>query len=168
MGVTALKDGMKVERKEAQEYFDTYKKTFYRLTEYLQEIKAFAFSHGYTETLLKRRRQVPLLKSPLPFLRAQGERIAINAPIQGTSADILKLGMIDAYDYVEMMNQKREGSVSLLLQIHDELVFEVRDDVADECGKQIAEILEGVLRRRKLSDLPLVVSRTLGKNLNEM
>lgn len=168
MGVTALKDGMKVERKEAQDYFDTYKRTFSRLTEYLEEIKAFAFSHGYTETLLKRRRQVPLLKSPLPFLRAQGERIAINAPIQGTSADILKLGMIDAYDYVEMMNQKSEGSLSLLLQIHDELVFEVRDDVAEECSKQIAEILQGVLRRRNLSDLPLIVSRTLGKNLNEM
>ena len=76
--------------------------------------------------------------------------------------------MIDAYDYVTMMNQKSEGSISLLLQIHDELVFEVRDDVAEECSLQIAEILEGVLRRRKLSDLPLIVSRTLGKNLNEM
>lgn len=166
MGVTALKEGLGVERKEAQEYFDTYKKTFARLTEYLLEVKAFAFSHGYTETLLKRRRQVPLLKSPLPFLRAQGERIAINAPIQGTSADILKLGMIDAYKYVEETNEKYgEGTIGLLLQIHDELVFEVKEERGEECSREIAAILEMVLARRELSSLPLKVSKTLGKNL---
>ncbi len=166
MGVTALKEGLGVERKEAQEYFDTYKKTFARLTEYLLEVKAFAFSKGYTETLLKRRRQVPLLKSPLPFLRAQGERIAINAPIQGTSADILKLGMIDAYEYVEVVNKKYgEGTISLLLQIHDELVFEVKEECKEECAKEISHILETVLAKRGLSHLPLKVSKTLGKNL---
>jgi DNA polymerase-1 len=169
MGVTALKDGLKVERKEAQEYFDTYKKTFARLTEYLEEVKAFAFSKGYTETLLKRRRQVPLLKSPLPFLRAQGERIAINAPIQGTSADILKLGMIDAYEYVKTVNkEKGEGSLELLLQIHDELVFEVKEECASECGEAIAKILEAVLEKRNISQIPLVVSRSVGPNLKSL
>jgi len=166
MGVTALKEGMKVERKEAQEFFDQYKATFVRLMEYLEEVKAFAWKHGYTETLLGRRREVPLLKSPLPFLRAQGERIAINAPVQGTSADILKLAMIDAHEYI--VKNKLENKVKLLMQIHDELVFEIDKDIAEKTADDIAKVLESVLSKRKLSNLPLVTSRTLGSNLQAL
>lgn len=163
MGVTALKEGMKVERKEAQEFYDQYKATFHRLMEYLEEVKAYAWKHGYTETLLGRRREVPLLKSPLPFLRAQGERIAINAPIQGTSADILKLAMLDAHEFLV---QKGYGDkVKLCLQIHDELVFEIEESIAEEVAEKLVGVLEGVLSRRKLSNLPLTVSKTLGPNL---
>jgi DNA polymerase-1 len=163
MGVTALKEGMGVERKEAQEFYDQYKSTFVRLMEYLEEVKAYAWKYGYTTTLLGRRREVPLLKSPLPFLRAQGERIAINAPIQGTSADILKLAMLDAYEYIH--TKGKVGKVSLLLQIHDELVFEIDEDVAEGVAKDLVSILENVLKKRNLSNLPLVVSKSLGKNL---
>lgn len=163
MGITALKEGMKVERAEAQEFYDQYKKTFSRLMEYLEEVKAFAWKHSYTETLLGRRREVPLLKSPLPFLRAQGERIAINAPIQGTSADILKLAMLDANDY--LVEKNLTDKAKLCLQIHDELVFEIDKDVAEEVADGLVTVLESVLKKRKLSDLPLVVSRTLGVNL---
>lgn len=127
MGVTALKEGMGVERKEAQEFFDQYKATFVRLMEFLEEVKAEAWKLGYTKTLLGRRTHVPLLKSPLPFLRAQGERMAMNAPIQGTSADIVKLAMIDATDYFK--KKKLEGKADLLLQIHDELIFEIDKDM---------------------------------------
>ncbi|MFA6608635.1 MAG: DNA polymerase [Candidatus Paceibacterota bacterium] len=163
MGVTALKDGMGVERKEAQEFYDQYKVTFSRLMEYLEEVKTFALKHGHTKTLLGRRREVPLLKSPLPFLRAQGERIAINAPIQGTAADILKLAMIDANEYVVKNNL--EDKVKLLLQIHDELVFEIDKDIAENVADELEKILENVLSKRKLSELPLQTSRTLGANL---
>lgn len=163
MGVTALKEGMKVERKEAQEFYDQYKATFHRLMEYLEEVKAYAWKHGYTKTLLGRRREVPLLKSPLPFLRASGERIAINAPIQGTSADILKLAMIDANEYIVKNNLT--AKVKLALQIHDELVFEVDKDVAERVADELVAVLEGVLKKRKLSDIPLAVSKTLGANL---
>jgi DNA polymerase-1 len=163
MGVTALKEGMKVERKEAQEFYDQYKATFHRLMEYLEEVKAYAWKHGYTVTLLGRRREVPLLKSPLPFLRAQGERIAINAPIQGTSADILKLAMIDAHEY--LVAQKLTDKVKLLLQIHDELVFEIDEDIAETVASGLVEVLENVLKKRNLSNLPLVASKTLGANL---
>lgn len=166
MGVTALKEGMGVERKEAQEFYDQYKQTFTRLMEYLEEVKAFAWKHGYTETLLGRRREVPLLKSPLPFLRAQGERIAINAPIQGTAADILKLAILDVDVFLEDKNLK--GKVELIMQIHDELVYEIDKDVAESAADSIVEILEHVLLVRKLSDIPLVVSRTLGANLEAL
>ncbi len=163
MGVTALKEGMGVERKEAQEFYDQYKVTFVRLMEYLEEVKALAWKQGYTTTLLGRRREVPLLKSPLPFLRAQGERIAINAPIQGTSADILKLAMLDTTKYI---NEKGlTGKVSLLLQIHDELVFEIDEDIQEEVSMSLVSVLQDVLKKRNMSNLPLVVTRSLGKNL---
>ncbi len=166
MGVTALKEGMGVERKEAQEFYDQYKVTFHRLMDYLEEVKAYAWKHGHTLTLLGRRREVPLLKSPLPFLRAQGERIAINAPVQGTSADILKLAMIDSLDYTTKHNLN--DKVKLLLQIHDELVFEIDEDIAEKVADELEEVLESVLSRRGLSDLPLVTSRTLGSNLQAL
>jgi DNA polymerase-1 len=163
MGVTALKEGMGVERKEAQEFFDQYKATFVRLMEYLEEVKADAWKHGYTTTLLGRRTQIPLLKSPLPFLRAQGERMAMNAPIQGTSADIVKLAMIDATTYIK--ENHLEGKVALLLQIHDELVFEIDKDLGEKVAGDLETILETVLTKRNLSKLPLTVSKTLGENL---
>ncbi len=163
MGVTALKEGMGVERKEAQEFFDQYKATFVRLMEYLEEVKADAWKNGYTTTLLGRRTHIPLLKSPLPFLRAQGERMAMNAPIQGTSADIVKLAMIDATAYIK--KEKLENRAALLLQIHDELVFEIDEDGAVKIADELVKILERVLVDRSLSKLPLKVSKSLGKNL---
>jgi DNA polymerase-1 len=166
MGVTALKEGMGVERKEAQEFYDQYKSTFVRLMEYLEEVKAYAWKHGYTETLLGRRREVPLLKSPLPFLRAQGERIAINAPIQGTSADILKLAILDADAYIK--EKKLEDKVKLVMQIHDELVFEIDEKVAESVANGLVEVLQSVLVRRELSQLPLIVSKSLGANLHAL
>ncbi len=166
MGVTALKEGMGVERKEAQEFYDQYKATFTRLMEYLEEVKAYAWKNGHTLTLLGRRREVPLLKSPLQFLKAQGERIAINAPIQGTSADILKLAMIDADAYIR--ENKLDEKVQLLLQIHDELVFEIDADIEKSVTKELLSILERVLSRRGLSTLPLAVSVGSGKNLKSL
>jgi DNA polymerase-1 len=163
MGVTALKEGMGVERKEAQEFYDQYKFTFSTLMQYLEDVKAYAWKYGYTQTLLGRRREIPLLKSPLPFLRAQGERIAINAPIQGTSADILKLAILDTLDFLDKENLN--DKVKLLLQIHDELVFEIDKDIAEETADKLAVILESVLSKRNLSDIPITASRTLGANL---
>ncbi len=166
MGVTALKEGMGVDRKEAQEFYDQYKATFVRLMEYLEEVKAYAWKHGYTETLLGRRREVPLLKSPLPFLRAQGERIALNAPIQGTAADILKLAMLDVSEYIA--KHKLQDKVKLALQIHDELVLEIEKSIAEKIADDVVEVLESVLSKRGLSKVPIKASRSLGPNLQSL
>ena len=163
MGVTALKEGMGVERKEAQEFYDQYKFTFSTLMNYLEEVKAYAWKHGYTQTLLGRRREIPLLKSPLPFLRASGERIAINAPVQGTSADIIKLAMLDTADFIHERNL--DSKVKLVLQIHDELVFEIDEGIAEDVANDLVQVLESVLSKRNLSDLPIKASKTLGANL---
>lgn len=146
MGVNALKDSMKVDRKEAQEFYDEYKKTFAALSNYLEIVKDEAKRNGFTETLLGRRRQIPLLKSKLPFLRAQGERIAINAPIQGTTADILKLAMIDIDQYIKENNL--ENKIKILLQIHDELILEIDEDILDKEKNILKSILENVLEKR--------------------
>lgn len=146
MGVTALKDSMEVERGEAQEFYDEYKKTFKILMDYLDNVKEFAKNNGYTETLFKRRRYIPLLKSKLPFLKAQGERIAINAPVQGTTADILKLAMIDIDDYI--VSNHLEKDVKILLQIHDELVLEIKEELVAKVSENIKTIMENVLSKR--------------------
>jgi DNA polymerase-1 len=146
MGVTALKDSMGVDRKEAQDFYDQYKETFFVLMNYLEKVKVEAKAKNYTETLLKRRRQIPLLKSKLPFLLAQGERIAINAPIQGTTADILKLAMIDIDEYIVKNNL--ENKMKILLQIHDELILEIDKDIVDGEKNKIQDILKNVLSKR--------------------
>jgi len=155
---------MKVERKEAQEFYDQYKFTFSTLMTYLEEVKAYAWKYGYTKTLLGRRREIPLLKSPLPFLRASGERIAINAPIQGTSADIIKLAMLDTDEYI--CKEKLENKVKMALQIHDELVFECTADQAEEVREIVKTEMEKA-GKLFLTDLPceakVIVSDTWEK-----
>ena len=145
MGVNALRDAMGVERAVAQEFYDNFKSTFSTLMNYLDKVKLEATQKTYTTTLFGRRRDVPLLASNLPFMRAQGERIAINAPIQGTSADILKLGMINVNARLEKENENKNSQIKMLLQIHDELVFECDADQKDYFAKIIKEELEKVI-----------------------
>ncbi len=180
MGVTALKDSMQVDRKEAQDFYDEYKKTFHVMIDYLERVKIDAKRDGYTETLFKRRRQIPLLNSKLPFLKAQGERIAINAPVQGTTADILKLAMIDVDEYIQKNNL--ENDVKILLQIHDELILEIREDLIDKISEDVKEIMEKVLEKRikniewqnimlqntAVTEVSLKVDKEIGKNLFEV
>jgi len=166
MGVNALRESMGVDRSEAQEFYDTYKATFVTLMNYLEKVKQEATKSGYTTTLFGRPRHIPLLRSHIPFMRAQGERIAINAPIQGTSADIIKLGMIDVWN--DMQEYFKNGSVKMQLQIHDELVFEVRDDVVDEVSGKIKTIMENVLEKRGFRIIPLVVSLDTGDTLGNI
>lgn len=166
MGVSALKEAMHSERKEAQEFYDTYKETFSTLMIYLENVKDSAKRLGYTETLFGRRRDVPLLRSPIPFMRAQGERMAINAPVQGSSADILKLGMIDVWEKFD--EDFKTGKLKMLLQIHDELVFECDEDEAKSYGERMAKVMTDVLSKRDINIVPLEASVNIGQSLGEL
>lgn len=94
MGVNALRTNLGTDRKTAQEFYNNYFETFTTLPSYLDEVKADAERKGYTETMFGRRRYFSGFRSPLPYVRAQAERMAINAPIQGTEADIVKIAML--------------------------------------------------------------------------
>jgi DNA polymerase-1 len=172
MGVSALKEAMNAERVEAQVFYDTYKETFSELMTYLESVKSSAIKTGLTHTLLGRPRYIPMIQSHIPFIRAQGERMAINAPIQGTSADIIKLGMIDVYNDTELAPYFKNGSLKMQLQIHDELVFEVKTDAVEKVGARISYILTQVLEKRKSNItqklVPLNVSLGTGKNMAEV
>ncbi len=164
MGVNALKENLGSTRGEAQEFYNQYFENFPSIREYLDKTKAFALEHGYTETLLGRRRYFPALNSKVPFLRASAERMAINAPIQGTAtADIIKIATRQVHE--RMKKEKLDDSVKLLLQIHDELIFEVKEEVVEKALPIIKEVMEGTLENSYLkyeSPVPLVVNTETG------
>ena len=154
MGVNALRQQLGSTTAEAHQFLEDYFNTFKTLSEYLESTRGFARKHGYTETLFGRRRQFPEMKSSLPYVRAQAERMAINAPIQGTQADIIKLAMVRVDEMLE--REQAHEDAYLLLQVHDELVYEIRTAHADELGARIKEIMESVLPRAETHGVPLI------------
>lgn len=165
MGVNALRANLKTDRKEAQEFYNNYFETFSGLAEYLDKTKALAERQGYTETMFGRRRYFQGLRSPLPFIRASAERMAINAPIQGTEADIVKIAMRE----VDKLIKERgwQERVGLVLQVHDEIVYEVDDDLVSEAGKEFKRIMESVFDNKETYGVPTVAEVHKGKNWND-
>ncbi|MFA7588868.1 MAG: DNA polymerase, partial [Acholeplasmataceae bacterium] len=109
---------------------------------YMEQIVKFAKENTYVETMLKRRRYIPELKSPVFTQRAFGERTALNAPIQGSAADIIKKAMVDIYQYLKKNKKKSK----LILQVHDELILEVPNDELTEMQMIIPEMMENVFK----------------------
>lgn len=130
MGVNALRQGLGSTRAEAQDFYDAYYKEFDTLAKYLESVKKFARDHGFTQTLFGRKRFFNGIKSALPFVRAQAERMAINAPIQGTQADMTKLAMIALDGLIQ--KKYNDNDVRIVLQVHDELVYEVKESIANQ------------------------------------
>lgn len=166
MGVSALKNNLKTDRAEAQEFYNNYFQTFNGLAGYLDKVKADAERKGYTETMFGRRRYFAGFKSPLPFIRASAERMAINAPIQGTEADIVKISMKRVDEFLKKRGWQND--VRLVLQVHDEIVYEVRDDLVEEASKEIKKIMEAVIPKEQTLGVPIVSESAAGKNWGEM
>lgn len=166
MGVNALQKNLKTDRKDAQQFYNDYFETFTGLVEYLDKTKAEAARKGYTETFFGRRRYFDGINSKLPFIRAQAERMAINAPIQGTSADIIKVAMRDVYAYLESNNLLQD--VKPLLQIHDELIYEIKTDIIEDVAPKICEIMEGVVSLEDTKGVPILVNSSAGSSWGAM
>lgn len=170
MGVTALQQNLGTNRKEAQEFYDNYFKEFPTIEGYLESVITFAKERGYTETLFGRRRYFPGLSSKIPYIRAMAERMAINAPIQGTAtADIIKRAIIEVHEHLE--KEKLLSSVHLILQVHDELIYEVEDSVIEKAKEVIKTTMEAGIPKEFLGarrEVPLVVGVEAGKNWGEM
>lgn len=165
MGVTALKDNLGTDRAEAQKFYDDYFKTFSGLSSYLDDVKSSTAKLGYTETLFGRRRYFESIRSPIQYIRASAERMAINAPIQGTSADIIKMAMINIDKYIK--KEKLTKSVFPMLQVHDELIFEIENSVIDKVMKPIKEIMDTVLDTKTAKGIPVVVNAYKGPSWGE-
>ena len=165
MGVNALRVQLGTDRAEAQEYLNRYFATFSGLSSYLSRTKASAARLGYTTTYFGRKRYFPGIKSKLPFVRASAERMAINAPIQGTQADIVKIAMVKAHKLIE---EHFKGNAILVLQIHDELIFEVSEKHIDSFATEIRAMMETVMSAEETSGIPLTVSGEIGHNWGEM
>ena len=168
MGVNALRQnlGAETSRGEAQEFLNAYFNTFTRLAEYLEETKTFARTHGYTETLYGRRRHFPGVTSSAPFIRAQQERMAINAPVQGTAADVLRIAMNKIYEYFSEM--KLHADAAMLLQVHDELVFEIKENKVDVVLPEIVARMTEVVDEKDSGGVPIEVEVKVGDNWEEM
>ncbi len=168
MGINALKDSLGTTRAEAEEFYQNYFDKFPTLAEYLESIKNFAVKNGYTETLFGRRRYFSAIKSPVQFIRASAERMAVNAPIQGTAADIIKIAIKKADDALRAKNLS--DKVFLLLQVHDELVFEAKEGSEKEASKIIQEAMESVLENKEKNPkgVPITASVFVGENWGEL
>ena len=133
-----LSNNLGITRKRAKEFIDKYLETFSGVNKYMTDVVEFAKKHGYVETLYNRRRALPEINAKNKIVASLNARLAMNTPIQGTAADIIKLAMINAFDYIE----KTKVDAKLLLQVHDELIFDVNKDVVDEFTIKMVKIME--------------------------
>jgi len=166
MGISALKTNLGTTEVEARKFYDEYFAIFPKLAIYFDEVKSKAFVDGFTETLFGRRRHFPELKSKIPYIRSEAERMAINAPIQGTAtADIIKLAMKEVDKILIGYH------AFLLLQVHDELIFEIKEDEVIKLIPLIKKIMENIIPDEFLKGrtaVPIIVGVKEGKNWGEL
>ncbi|EDM44294.1 DNA polymerase I [unidentified eubacterium SCB49] len=157
-GVSAfgLSNQTSLSRGEAKELIDAYYETYPKLKHYMSEQVNFARDNGYVETIMGRRRYLNAINGSNAIVRGAAERNAVNAPIQGSAADIIKIAMINIYRKLEEGNYKTK----MLLQVHDELVFDVHKDELDEMKTMIKHEMENAY----LMDVPLDVEVGIGQN----
>lgn len=157
-GVSAfgLSNQTDLSRSEAKELIDTYYASYPKLRAYMDDQVNFARENGYVETVLGRRRYLKDINSSNAVVRGAAERNAVNAPIQGSAADIIKLAMINIYKKLEEMNCKSK----MLLQVHDELVFDIHNDELEDMKKLIQEEMQNAYKM----SVPLDVEVGTGQN----
>jgi DNA polymerase-1 len=154
-----------ISRAEAKAFIDNYFATYSGISYYMLHIKEVARQQGWVSTLLGRRRFIPELRMSNPALRGAGERMAINMPIQGTAADIIKIAMIRLPERLrEARVDGRPLRARVLLQVHDELVLEVPRDEVDAVAPIVRETMEGALKL----DVPLTVDIKVGDDWESM
>ncbi|MCZ6737575.1 MAG: DNA polymerase I [Actinobacteria bacterium] len=157
MEAFGLADRLGISREEAQEHVDAYFSQFHHVKEYMASMVTAARNDGYTTTLFGRRRYLPELKSDNFRIRQMGERMALNAPVQGSAADIIKKAMID----LDSAIRAERMASTMLLQIHDELIIEVPEGESVPAEKLVVETMEGVAGL----DVPLKVDVGWGPDL---
>lgn len=144
---------------DAQHFIDTYLETYPGIKEYMDSSIKHAKEKGYVTTMFNRKRNIPELKNTVYTIRQSGERIALNTPIQGTAADIIKLAMVKVYKAIKENNLKTK----MIIQVHDELIFDVPKEELEKVKEIVTEIMDNVIKL----NVPLAVDVNYGKNWAE-
>jgi len=155
----SLAEDIGVSRYEARAYIDSYLANYRGVRSYMKQVVEDAKSMGYTQTLYGRRRYIPELKSSNFNIRSGAERIALNTPIQGTAADLIKLAMIR----VENALNAHYPEAKLLLQVHDELIVECPEEIASEVAALVSREMQSVAQLK----VPLTAEAKIGKSWYE-
>ena len=154
-----LSENIGVSAKEAKEFIDTYLETYPGIKDYMENTIKEAKENGYVKTMFGRKRNIPELKNTVYTIRQSGERIALNTPIQGTAADIIKLAMVKVYKALKEHNMKSK----MIIQVHDELVFDIYENELEKLNKIVTDTMDNVYKL----NVPLTVSVNYGKNWYE-
>jgi DNA polymerase-1 len=161
MSAFGLGKQLNISRNDAQAYMDKYFVRYPGVLDYMETTRAFAKEHGYVTTVFDRRLYLPDIKATNGARRAGAERAAINAPMQGTAADIIKKAMIAVSKWMQQLENKND--VAMIMQVHDELVFEIKNEKVEE----YVDIINGLMENCVNLDVPLVVEAGTGKNWDE-
>jgi DNA polymerase-1 len=159
MGAYGFSQSAKISREDAQNFINTYMDKFSGVANFMKETREFARKNGYVETMLGRRRNIPEINSPNMQVASGAERMAINMPIQGLAADIMRLAMIKVYEKF-----KDNPSVKMILQVHDEIILEVKEDMAEKISTEVKALIEKAYELR----VPLIANVEIGDNWGEI
>ena len=154
IGEFSLAQDLHISVKEAKAYIESYLEKYHGVRNYMESIKEQAKKDGYVKTMLNRIRYIPELKSPNYNIRQFGERVALNTPIQGTAADIIKLAMVRVDN--RLINEGLKSK--LILQVHDELIVEAHKDEVDKVKQILSEEMQGAMEL----NVPLKVDMSTG------
>lgn len=160
LGSLGLSQRTDLNRNEAKEFIEKYFSVYKNIKKYIEDTKSFVHRYGYVQTLFGRRRYLPDIHSSMPMLRAAAERMAVNMPLQGTAADLMKMAMISIYQQLPKVSK----DTKMVLQVHDELVLEVPQKDLEKVAKFTKDAMENI---HKLS-VPLVVDIETGKNWGQL
>ena len=161
MSAFGLTRQLGISRQDAQQYLDSYFDKYQGVNAYMDSIRSEAKAKGYVETVMGRRVHVPEINSGNGLRRQASERAAINGPLQGSAADIIKKAMIDVYHWIEDTGSSNE--IKMIMQVHDELVFEVKKSKTKEYQDQIVSLMENTFNL----SVPRIVEAESGNNWNE-
>ena len=159
MSAFGLTRQLGISRDEAQAYLDTYFKRYTGVKDYMDSTKELAKKNLFVETILGRKLHVVAINDSNGLRRQAAERAAINAPLQGSAADIIKKAMIDVDQWIGGENP----DIRMIMQVHDELIFEVKKEFADDAINEIVNLMESSVELK----IPLIVDANQGTNWNE-
>ncbi len=165
MGANSLAQSAGLSREEASSFIKKYLDVYAGLRGYMEQAKAQARALGYVETIFGRKRYLPDINSGVPYLKAEAERMAINMPIQGANADIIKIAMATLHERIgKEYGYGADAKVKMLLQVHDELVFEVEENLARDAAAWIRSHMMAAAALK----VPLDVEVEVGKNWGDL